>query len=611
MKDFGAAGDGATDDTAAFGLATAHGALTGESVRVPKGTYLVDPSSIVITGTGHADRFILTGESGSSIIKIKDGSMQAGSLPWQPLIQIGNQATGGQDWELIELRDLVLDMNARGNPLPGVDEWEWQHNHAFTISPDAGTIKQVRCVNVTVKDPVADGFNVSFTGTAVVEKFVIADCAVIDRDRVRSDIVLASAPDKTVIDGFAGEVIEMELVDAVTSKRRIHISNAAIDRLDMVTDAADYTTGNVEVYLDNVAAATSTVFQGPMVKATNCTFKVLLDTNISRWWCLQPGTLFSGCLFLHEYDAATTSVGQLQPMTSSTYSFTTNMRLVGCESRIDDASANSVTATITVTIASPGVVTWVGHGLADGTPIMFNTTGALPTGLTAGTVYYVKSPATDTFNVAATAGGAAINTSGSQSGTHTAIANPATGAAILGTSGVTPATLDNANLEIIGHKFDSRFATSVYANQCGRVRLVDCRYGGTIAAVKYQSGAATAVDLSVEGGDYRKVSGASIGTSMATVDQVAGIGYLRLTGTHVGVVSPWVSISGALPSTSDNQVYSNRRMIMAATPTKGIKGDIIDLQAPTAGAVDSYRCTAGPTTAGGSATWKARTTLAA
>lgn len=81
-------------------------------------------------------------------------------------------------------------------------------------------------------------------------------------------------------------------------------------------------------------------------------------------------------------------------------------------------------ATATVTIATPGVWTWTAHGLQNNWPVRFTTTGALPTGLVAGTTYYVKSKATDTFQVSATPGGAAITTSGSQSGTHTAICAP-------------------------------------------------------------------------------------------------------------------------------------------------------------------------------------------
>jgi hypothetical protein len=57
------------------------------------------------------------------------------------------------------------------------------------------------------------------------------------------------------------------------------------------------------------------------------------------------------------------------------------------------------TATVTMTIASPCVVTWTGHGLVEGAPVIFTTSGALPTGITAGTTYYVgRSPGTNTFN---------------------------------------------------------------------------------------------------------------------------------------------------------------------------------------------------------------------
>jgi hypothetical protein len=81
--------------------------------------------------------------------------------------------------------------------------------------------------------------------------------------------------------------------------------------------------------------------------------------------------------------------------------------------------------TVTITVATPGVVSWTAHGLAVDTAVVFTTTGALPTGLTAGTTYYVKTVLTaDTFTVAATVGGAAIATSSTQSGTHTATTVP-------------------------------------------------------------------------------------------------------------------------------------------------------------------------------------------
>jgi hypothetical protein len=76
------------------------------------------------------------------------------------------------------------------------------------------------------------------------------------------------------------------------------------------------------------------------------------------------------------------------------------------------------TEAITMNAASPCVVSRVGHGLAANREIWFKTSGALYTGITQYTHYYVKSPGLDSFNISAAPGGAAINTSGSQSGTH-------------------------------------------------------------------------------------------------------------------------------------------------------------------------------------------------
>lgn len=80
-------------------------------------------------------------------------------------------------------------------------------------------------------------------------------------------------------------------------------------------------------------------------------------------------------------------------------------------------------ATCTMSIASPAVVTKVGHGYVASDKILFRTTGALPTGVTAGQVYYVLAAGlgADVFSFSATDGGAAINSSGTQSGTHTLV----------------------------------------------------------------------------------------------------------------------------------------------------------------------------------------------
>lgn len=85
------------------------------------------------------------------------------------------------------------------------------------------------------------------------------------------------------------------------------------------------------------------------------------------------------------------------------------------------AILNPSLGTATMTIASPTVVSLTAHGLVAGDPIYFTTTGALPTGVSANTRYYVITAGltANAFQFSATLGGAAINATGSQSGTHT------------------------------------------------------------------------------------------------------------------------------------------------------------------------------------------------
>lgn len=93
---------------------------------------------------------------------------------------------------------------------------------------------------------------------------------------------------------------------------------------------------------------------------------------------------------------------------------------------------NTVTATVTITIAAPGVISWASHPFVntavniDACPVVFTTSGALPTGITSGTTYYVVPStivAATSFQIATSVAnalaGTAITTSGTQSGTQT------------------------------------------------------------------------------------------------------------------------------------------------------------------------------------------------
>lgn len=90
---------------------------------------------------------------------------------------------------------------------------------------------------------------------------------------------------------------------------------------------------------------------------------------------------------------------------------------------IGRASANPsrTLGTVTMTIASPAVFTKTAHGLTVNDMVKFTTTVTLPTGIVAGTTYYVIATGltANDFQLSASQGGSAIDTSGSQSGVHT------------------------------------------------------------------------------------------------------------------------------------------------------------------------------------------------
>jgi Flp pilus assembly protein TadG len=149
----------------------------------------------------------------------------------------------------------------------------------------------------------------------------------------------------------------------------------------------------------------------------------------------------------------------------------------------DDGDATTCAAdfnTFTVTAASPAVFTKTGHGLTAGTPVVFSTTGSLPSGLTAGRPYYVLSSGltTNTFKVSTSSGGSAVNTSGSQSGTHTF--NKAVNF-----------TCSNGNANCDGSSGKSQ-TTAFAGSNLSTAKL--CKYGsgsnkGTVANITFGSGA--------------------------------------------------------------------------------------------------------------------------
>jgi hypothetical protein len=118
-------------------------------------------------------------------------------------------------------------------------------------------------------------------------------------------------------------------------------------------------------------------------------------------------------------------------------------------------------STVTIAIATPALVTSV-LTLADKTAIQFETTGALPTGLTVGTTYYTRYVSSTTFNLSLTPTGALINTSGTQSGITTVSARGLPLTALNGASSVP--LLQNYFLISDASRFIILFGTNNYGS---------------------------------------------------------------------------------------------------------------------------------------------------
>lgn len=98
-------------------------------------------------------------------------------------------------------------------------------------------------------------------------------------------------------------------------------------------------------------------------------------------------------------------------------------------------TTDTATTTVTMTAGTPGVVNWTANSLPLNTPVTFGGSGTLPASLTAGAVFFVTAPSTNTFQVSASVNGTAISFASNSSGTITAIPEfPGSFAEVIGPS---------------------------------------------------------------------------------------------------------------------------------------------------------------------------------
>ena len=138
-----------------------------------------------------------------------------------------------------------------------------------------------------------------------------------------------------------------------------------------------------------------------------------------NWTCSSTGSSGSGACPVHACASGGSSCSSSS--SSLVYNYAPNGSYSYNNYLPDAGDAAAMCGnTFTVTRASPAVFTKTNHGFSAGDQVIFSTTGTLYTGLSKTTRYYVISAGltANSFRVSTSKNGSAVNTSGSQSGTH-------------------------------------------------------------------------------------------------------------------------------------------------------------------------------------------------
>jgi len=155
--------------------------------------------------------------------------------------------------------------------------------------------------------------------------------------------------------------------------------------------------GQIRFSVPNTAATTHTIRAFKVIDTGTTGWKIFFSTSGSV--AFNGGTLLVNKVDLADFVTI-----------PSTIPFATGNDQKAVYRLRDGVSVN--TAAVTVSVASPGKVSYTAHPFHVNDPVIF-VYGTLPTGLALNTTYYVRNPGVNDFELSATVGGASINTTGS------------------------------------------------------------------------------------------------------------------------------------------------------------------------------------------------------
>jgi hypothetical protein len=162
VTDFGATGDGITDDMAAIQAAAAAIPATGGTLSFPPGTYIVSPTREA--GIAVKSNMRIAGSGGDSILKIHDHNGDWGALFVQPDGRVAVQN--------VTVESLSFDANILNNPESKVVNGDAETYQTFIYITNGQDLRVRGCAF----DPYAGVWAIAFNGKTI-DNCAVTDCS--------------------------------------------------------------------------------------------------------------------------------------------------------------------------------------------------------------------------------------------------------------------------------------------------------------------------------------------------------------------------------------------------------------------------------------------------
>ena len=287
VRDFGAKGDGITDDTEAIKNAYSTAKETNRGLYFPSGIYLVD--KMVIDDSMAVGNIFIKGEDKfSTILKLKDKAVIG---DFCTMFKFSNLDGEHVD---ISIQNIGFDMNFRGNPLPeGSGLYDWEHCHAILLYPTSHLgIRNVNIDNLYFNDLIADGISFSGNKNYTFNSVNISNVLSQNRKSTRSDICTTASFNTMNIVNCDLDKLEFETNSTAENCTHIvNINNCIIrDTLDIDINKAGNMSPTVKV--NNTQVFSRIYLAYANISFDNCHIKLTETTRLVKGYFKFYNTTF-------------------------------------------------------------------------------------------------------------------------------------------------------------------------------------------------------------------------------------------------------------------------------------------------------------------------------